>query len=116
MQFSNGPTWFLVPQRGGGNEHTPPPKARRPVQTEQSVAVGFLVELPLHELLVEGPQLGQVGLSAHGWTAVLVPVLRPNGHGEVHGGQQAQHAGDDQRGGVTVVHHCSPTQTRVSGD
>lgn len=97
----------------GGGEHAPPPQAHGAVEAEQSVAVGLLVELPVHELLVQGAQLGHVGLAAHGGAAVLVPVLRADGHRQVHGGQRAQHAGDDQSRGVAVVNHCSARQGHV---
>lgn len=109
-------TWLLVPLGAAGDEHAAPPEAHGPVETEQGVAVGFLVELPVQKLLVERAQLRHVGLAAHGGAAVLVPVLRPDGHGQIHGGQQAQHAGDHQRCGVAVVHHCSPRRLRVKED
>lgn len=99
-------TWILVPGSVGRNEHAPPPEAHSPVEAEQGVAVRLLIKLPVHELLVQGAQLGHVGLSAHGGAAVLVPVLRADGHRQVHGGQYAEHAGDDQGGGVAVVNHC----------
>ena len=73
-------TWLLIPLSAVGDEHTAPPEAHSPVETEQGVAVGFLIELPVYKLLVEGAQLGRVGLAAHGGAAVLVPVLRPDGH------------------------------------
>lgn len=109
-------TWLLKPLGAVGDQHTPPPEAHRPVETEQGVAVGFLIELSVSELLIEGAQLGHVGLAAHGGAAVLVPVLRPDGHRQIHGGQKAQHAGDHQRCGVAVVHHCSPRRLRVKAD
>ena len=104
-------TWLFVP--AGRNEHTPPPQANSTVEAEKGVAVGFLIKLPIHELLVQGAQLGHVGLAAHGGAAVLVPVLRPDGHRQIHGGQDAQHTGDDQRCSVAVVNHCSPSQRHV---
>lgn len=88
-------TWLFVPVSVGRNKHTPPPEAHSPVKTEQRVAVGFLIEFSVHELLVQGAQLGYVGLSAHRGAAVLVPVLRSDGHRQIHGGYDAQHAGDD---------------------
>lgn len=107
IRCSETHTRLLVPLGSVGDEHTAPPEAHSPVEAEQGVAVGLLVELPVQELLVEGAQLGRVGLAAHGGAAVLVPVLRPDGHAHVHGGQDAQHAGDHQSRGVAVVDHCS---------
>lgn len=113
---TNTRTWLFVPVSVGRDEHTPPPEAHSPVEAEQGVAVGFLIKLSIHELLVQGAQLGHVGLAAHGGAAVLVPVLRPDGHRQIHGGQYAQHTGDDQGCGVAVVNHCSPRRRHVKAD
>ena len=109
-------TWFLVPVGVRWYQHTPPPKAHGPVETKYSVAVGFLVKFPIHKLVIQSAQFGNVSLPAHRGTGVLVPVLRPDRHWQVNSGQYAKDTADDQRRGVTVVNHCLPTDGTVKRD
>lgn len=76
-------TWRFEPVWGAGNQDTPPPQCPSAVG-EYWFAVRCIINF---------------------WGIVLIPVLSPHSHGEVHRGQQAQHGADNQSCGVPVIHH-----------
>ena len=89
--------------RLAGHQDAPPPQSQGAVQPEHGVAVGLLIDLSVDEVIYEPGQVAE--LSFHRGTAVLVPLLSPHSHRQVHRGQQAQHRADHQSGGISIIDH-----------